>query len=47
MVTSGLRVGNIIQRAIWRLHLAEKTRVRKADLEAIALVVAGEYEDGE
>ena len=45
MVMSGLHVGKTIQIALWRLNLAENTGVRKTDLEAIALVLAGAYED--
>lgn len=42
MVISGLCVGNIIQRAIWKLNLAENTRIRRPDVEAIALVLTGQ-----
>lgn len=42
MVTSGLYIGDIIQLATWRLNLAENTGVRKTDLEAIALGLAGD-----
>ena len=42
---SGFYVGNIIQIAIWRLNVAENTRVRKTDLEAIAQDLTGDYEN--
>lgn len=40
---SGLCVGNIIRIAVWRLNVAENTRVRKTDLEAVALALTGDY----
>ena len=45
MTWSSVYFGNTVQVAIWRLNLTENTKVREANLEAIALVLAGEYED--